>query len=214
MGASAALSSPLGTRLRPGYCRAVSDVEPPAVNGDPVSLTERRDLVVEDSFRDGVDGLRSAYDAYGSLIHSFCSRSLGAHAARDATQEVFLTAWRNRDRFDAERGPLVAWLMGIARNKVRNSIRTDGRAPLPIGDEMTDGRVAPDPVDALSDRMLVGQALRSLPERSRKAVTLTFLEGLTQQETADHLGLPLGTVKSDIRRGLERLRRSMGAHHG
>ena len=143
-GATGTTSLPTRCRCRPRRCDAlVIAVSPGAVpswrerpaevarsGAEPRSLTERRDAVVEQAFnRDGVDGLKAAYDAYGGLIHRFCSRTLGPDAAGDATQEVFVAAWRDRDRFDPTRGPLIGWLMGIARNKVKGVARDTGRHP-------------------------------------------------------------------------------------
>lgn len=178
------------------------------------SLAERRDAAVEHRFRTSDDGLRAAYDAYGGLIYRFCTRTLGPHAAQDATQEVFLTAWRQRDRFDPARGSLVGWLVGIARFRVLGSLRTDRRHPPPTGAIEDAVELTRDAVDGLADQLLVAQALEVLPERTRTAISLAYLKGLTHQEVADHMDVPLGTVKSDIRRGLERLRHTVGADHG
>lgn len=185
-----------------------------STNAEPRSLAERRDAVVEQGFATGVDGLKAAYDAYGAEIHRFCARTLGPDVAGDATQEVFVAAWRDRERFDPSRGPLVGWLMGIARNKVKGVLRDSGRHPVPMAAEVVEIASAPDPVDALADRLVVARSLRALPERAQAVVRLAFVEGHSHQEVADRLGLPLGTVKSDIRRGLERLRGSLGALDG
>ena len=199
---------------RAEYRRGVNDRAEVARSGaEPRSLTERRDIVVEQAFiSDGVDGLKAAYDAYGAVIHRFCSRTLGPDAAGDATQEVFVAAWRDRDRFDPARGPLIGWLMGIARNKVKGVARDTGRHPVPVA--AVEQTATPDAVDALADRLVVARSLRALPERAASVVRLAYLDGHSHQEVADHLGLPLGTVKSDIRRGLERLRRDLGAIDG
>lgn len=157
-------------------------------------------------------GLRLAYDAHGSLVHTFCRRALPDRAA-DLTQEVFLAAWRSRDRFDPAKGPLQAWLIGIARNKIVDALRKSGRQ-VPRADDR-DGtqmvslsdRVAE--VDSLADRLLLTEALADLSDRSRLVVEMAFYEDLTHAQIADRTGLPLGTVKSDIRRGLARLRRNL-----
>jgi RNA polymerase sigma-70 factor (ECF subfamily) len=181
----------------------------------PSSIGERRERSVEAAFATSDDGLGAAWRAHGDLVYGFCTRTLDRHRAHDATQEVFITAWRRREHFDPERGSLAGWLMGIARHKVLGVLRSEGRHPLPI--EAPADRTGPgseDHVDRVADRLLVAHALSALPERSRAAVSLSFMEGRTHEEIAEELGLPLGTVKSDIRRGLERLRRHLVIHDG
>lgn len=170
---------------------------------------------LEVAFRSGSEqGLSAAYSAHGPLVHTLCAR---AHpkAAADITQEVFLAAWKARERFDPDRGPLAAWLVGIAKNKIVDAYRKDGRQVPEIRDD--DGskldRVAESraPLDQLADRLLITEALGSLPERPRQIVQLAFYEDMTHEQIAEHTSIPLGTVKSDIRRGLARLRRYLEA---
>ncbi len=156
--------------------------------------------------------LRLAYEQFGTLIFTFCSRALvDRGAAADCTQETFLSAWRSRDRYDPDHGSLAGWLMGIARFKVLDAYRAAPRVPVPAphddqeaaGDEATAG----DPYDEqLADRLLIAHALEALSPRARSVVELAFYSDLTQTEIAETTRLPLGTVKSDLRRGLQRLR--------
>lgn len=170
---------------------------------------------VDAAFRSGSEqGLAGAYEAHGALVHTLCARAHPAQAA-DLTQEVFLSAWRARDRFDPGRGPLAAWLVGIAKNKIVDAYRKDGRQVLAARDDdgtrvtrLADSR---QPLDHLADRLLVTEALATLPERPREIVRLAFFEDLTHEQIAEHTSVPLGTVKSDIRRGLARLRRYLEA---
>lgn len=159
-------------------------------------------------------GLAAAYEAYGALVHTLCARAHPA-AAADLTQEVFLAAWRARERFDPEKGPLPAWLVGIAKNKIVDAYRKEGRRVPEIrdadGDRVTRVAEAGAPVDDLADRLLITEALSTLPDRPRKIVQLAFYDGLTHEEIAEQTSVPLGTVKSDIRRGLTRLRRYLEA---
>lgn len=164
------------------------------------------------------DALRRAYDAHGSLVYTFCARSLDAERAHDVTQEVFLSAWKARDRFDPQRGPLAAWLMGIAKNRIVDHVRSENRHrdrraevdEINLADDTTGGA---DAAESLADRLLVADALRTLPERSRTVVAMAFLEDLTHPQIAERTQLPLGTVKSDIRRGLARIRRHLEPQH-
>ncbi|MEZ5218513.1 MAG: sigma-70 family RNA polymerase sigma factor [Ilumatobacteraceae bacterium] len=158
------------------------------------------------------DALRLVYERHGPLVHSFCRRTVGADAAADVTQEVFVAAWRARDRFDPHRGALGAWLMGIAKNKVFDVLR---RRRVHVVDTdpvvATDGPIeaAPDPVDGIGDRMVLAGALEHLAPRARQMLHLAFVEDLTHEQIAARTSVPLGTVKSDIRRALSRLRAQM-----
>jgi len=158
--------------------------------------------------------LRMAYDAHGTVIFSFCRRSLGSDLAADVTQEVFVTAWRNRARFDTTKGTLRSWLFGIARFKVLGALR--GRPPLHAVHDPADEaeRIERSDVDRLADRLVLDGAMAALPERTREILHLAYVEDLTQTQIAERTRLPLGTVKSDIRRALSRLRIELEASDG
>jgi RNA polymerase sigma factor (sigma-70 family) len=155
------------------------------------------------------EALRLAFEQFGTLVFTYCVRQLGDRdAASDCSQEIFISAWRSRDRFDPARGSLAGWLMGIARFRVIDAQRKWSSTPTPVA-ETSDpaGHVIVHPeTDRVGDRLLVERALETLAPRARQVVELAFYSDLTQTEIADRLGLPLGTVKSDIRRALQRLR--------
>lgn len=143
-------------------------------------------------------------------MHTLCARANPALAA-DITQEVFLAAWRSHHRFDPEKGPLAAWLVGIAKNKIIDTYRKGGRQ-VPVTDDADGSRLdsvahTETSVDDLANKLLVSEALMSLAERPRRVVELAFFQDLTHEQIAERTSVPLGTVKSDIRRGLTRLRR-------
>jgi RNA polymerase sigma-70 factor (ECF subfamily) len=158
--------------------------------------------------------LRVAYDAHGPVIFSFCRRSLGSDVASDVTQEVFVTAWRNRARFDPAKGTLRSWLFGIARFKVLGELRR--RPPLhAVGDPAEEReRIDRSDVDRLADRLVLEDAMAGLSDRSRELLRLAYVEDLTHTQIAERTKLPLGTVKSDIRRALARLRLELEASDG
>lgn len=170
---------------------------------------------VDAAFAVGDDSaLRAAYDEYGGLVYSVCRRSVDETSAADITQEVFLAAWRHRERYDATRGGLAAWLTGIARNKVIDHFRATGREDRRV--EKVRVNTTTHDTDELDDstlRMLLVDAMDALPERARRIVSLAFFDDMTHVEIAAQTGIPLGTVKSDIRRSLDRLRHGLGYDH-
>lgn len=164
-----------------------------------------RDL--DGRFRAGdEDALRAAWDHWSGLVHRLCRRSLAEADADDVTQQVFIEAWRKRDRYDPARGPLPAWLLGIARLRVLDQLRR--RRPEPVGTEVAEDvdHAAGDRVDALADRLLVADALARLPDTQRRVLELAYHHDLGHRDIAATLDLPVGTVKSHLARGLARLR--------
>jgi RNA polymerase sigma-70 factor (ECF subfamily) len=179
---------------------------PEASSGD---AQDRADAEVSARWVAGdADALRIAYERFGSLVFTFCSRSLfDRDAAADCTQETFVSAWRSRDGYDPARGSLAGWLIGIARFKVLDALRAGRRVPAPHDSIPEQAQAVNGEADErLADRLLVAHALDTLAPRARRVVELAFYSDLTQAEIAETTGLPLGTVKSDLRRGLQRLR--------
>jgi RNA polymerase sigma-70 factor (ECF subfamily) len=190
---------PRAVLSRPGYGLTVAREEPD-VSADEAATCAW--LAGDD------DALRAAWDACGRLVFTYCRRSLGDDdRAADCTQETFVSAWRARDRFDPAKGTLPAWLLGIARHRVLDAYRAAARSPLPLAEIPDDAPPSANDADTLANRLLVTHALDSLPPAAREVVELAFYSDLTQAEIAHRLGLPLGTVKSHMRRALLRLRR-------
>ena len=155
------------------------------------------------------DGARALYERLSPLVYSYCNRKIADRGrAEEVTQDIFVAAWKSRERFDPSRASLSTWVMGIARFKVMDAYRKAARTPLP--DEDAAEHAAVDPHHAadgdLEDRMVIADALAQLGPRAAEAIRLSFYEGLTHDEISAELDVPLGTVKSDIRRGLIRLR--------
>lgn len=149
--------------------------------------------------------LRAAFDTWGGAVFAYGRRMLpSTQDAEDLVQQVFVAAWRQRHRYDPQRASLLTWLLGIARNKAIDRLRRlerESRLPIdqPVATEDETARTA--------DRLLVHEALSWLRPEQQHILELAFYDDLTHQQIADKLDLPLGTVKSHARRGLQRLRR-------
>ncbi|HEY3064279.1 MAG TPA: sigma-70 family RNA polymerase sigma factor [Methylomirabilota bacterium] len=147
--------------------------------------------------------------AYGVILKVVRDRADGA----DVLQEVFWEAWRTATSYDAERGSPEAWIVMRARaraiDRVRARRRREETFVAPVADAVARD-VGPDVARQVEDRDLVGAALDRLPPPQREAIELAYFEGLSQTEIAARLKQPLGTVKTRIRAGLERLREVMG----
>jgi len=168
------------------------------------------DRCIDMAFATGGDAaLKDAYERYSSLVFSFCRRSLAAGPAADAAQDTFVSAWRSRSSFDATKGSVAGWLVGIARFKVIEQLRRSGRDVGRVGLPGEPTGLSVDDLERVADRMLVAEALGQLAPRVRSVVEMAFLEELTHAEIAERCSLPLGTVKSDVRRGVERMRRHL-----
>jgi RNA polymerase sigma factor (sigma-70 family) len=142
-------------------------------------------------------------------VFALALRALGVyHDAEDLTQQVFVRAWRGRTTLDPDRGPLGGWLVGITRRQVADRLTARAR------EQQVVERVAlADPrrraawaTDDVVDAVVMADELKSLPPQQRIVMRLAFFDDLTHQQIAVLTGLPLGTVKSHLRRGLERLR--------
>ena len=153
--------------------------------------------------------LAVAYERWAGLVHGLAARSLGSGPdAEDVTQQVFVSAWSGRAGYRPEAGPLAAWIVGITRHRIADAQARrarDARARLAA---VTVHEATPvSTVDhTAEDRVVLMDELSRLGQPQRGIIELAFFHDLTHDQIAARTGLPLGTVKSHIRRTLVRLR--------
>ncbi len=169
-------------------------------------------------YRD-LEAFRSLYDRYGDLVYSTTLRIVrDTHLAQDMVQEVFLRLWRKPGSYVPQRGRFSTWLTSVARNRAVDEIRSRNRRyrhetaspeqqerELPDADENDPALTA----ELADQRRLILTALGGLPAEQRQVIELAYFRGLTQQEIAARLGQPLGTVKTRIRLGMQKLRAAL-----
>nr|WP_243846775.1 sigma-70 family RNA polymerase sigma factor [Sphingomonas japonica] len=156
------------------------------------------------------DGLRYVYDHTAAKLMGICLRILGdRNAAEDVLQEVYLKVWRGAEAFDASRASPITWLCTIARNTAIDWQRASQRRAEGVAAASDDAAIADtaaDPAEAHAQRVLVNDCLEQIETRQAGAIRAAFFEGFTYSELAARAAVPLGTMKSWVRRGLERLR--------
>ena len=154
------------------------------------------------------------YDRYSATVFGVALKILGdREVAEDAVQEIFWRAWRRLASFDRSRA-FAPWLFGITHNYCIDELRRRRVRPQPVYEDDDHPILSdiPDEADVgeaailAEQRQSVRDALDQLPEEQRQALLLAYFGGLTQQEIAARLGNPLGTVKTRMRLGLQKLR--------
>ena len=159
---------------------------------------------------------RTLYNRYSSLVYSASLRVLrDASLAEDMVQEIFLRIWRKPESYVATRGKFATWLTSVTRNRAVDAIRSRNRryrheTASPEEQEWDvpgDQRDDPALTAEMSDqRRMILKALSGLPAEQRKVIELAYFGGLTQQEISEKLDQPLGTVKTRIRLGMQKLK--------
>lgn len=171
------------------------------------------DARLNESFAAGDEtALAEAYRQFSPLVHTLALRSLRDNAAADdVTQEVFIRVWRSRSAFDPGKARLPAWIVGITRNVITDAQAASMRETRKV---LAAVELSPDPEQAaghaaaevLADRLLLDGELERLGEPQGSILKLAFYDDLTHSQISQKLDLPLGTVKSHIRRSLSQLR--------
>jgi RNA polymerase sigma-70 factor (ECF subfamily) len=152
------------------------------------------------------------YQDTSAKLFAVCLRILNDKSeAEDVLQEVYLTVWRKAETFDPARASPITWLVAIARNRSIDRLRTvaGGRRmePIEAAEEVRDpAPAALDRVAAAQQSSRLSLCLDELEARQAAAIRAAFLDGNTYEELAQRMSVPLGTMKSWIRRGLLKLR--------
>lgn len=160
--------------------------------------------------------VKECMDAYGGLIWSLARRlSPSAADAEDATQEIFLEIWRSAARYDPKMGSEAVFLTTIARRRLIDRLRARKRRPATeeFDEELAfdAAREAPDAGALAVEASIAQRALAQLSEGERQIVLMGTVDGMTHSEIALATGKPLGTVKTQLRRGLIKIRELLGA---
>jgi RNA polymerase sigma-70 factor (ECF subfamily) len=150
------------------------------------------------------------YRRTSAKLHGMCLRLLGSEAeAEDVLQDVYVTVWQKAARFDAAKASPITWLAVLARNKAIDRLRVRRVATGDLAEAQNvadDSPSAFDLVEAGEENQRLGHCLEELDEKQRAMIRAAFIEGATYPELAEREAVPLGTMKSWIRRGLMRLR--------
>ena len=159
------------------------------------------------------------YDRTIGLVLSFAQRIVGdRELAEEAAHDVYLSIWKKAASFSEYRGSPSAWILAITRSRAIDRLRAERRHGSGATFEEalhSDAASHEDPsletaVEERRDQVV--SAVRGLPESQRRAIELAFFAGLSYSEVADRVGAPLGTVKTQIRRGMQKLRRELRAY--
>ncbi len=195
-------------------------------SGEPDRAADDRLLLARIRQRDQT-AFAALYDRYADGIFGTTLRFIRDRStAAEVVQDTFMAVWQRGEQFNPESGSVIGWMLGIARNRAIDRLRTEARRPLPewvrpegstVADARAerprtghpDGPVADDPPTEIEQRWLravIRTTLTELRPDEREILVLAYDGALSQSEIASHLGLPIGTVKSRTRRALARLR--------
>lgn len=157
--------------------------------------------------------IKEVMDQFGGLVWSLARRSCYNPAdAEDATQEIFLDIWKSASRYDASKGSETLFVAMIARRRLIDRIRRQGREPYmeDIDEPGFEFASSTEPDgETITEAALAAKAVATLKPAQQRVLELGLLQGLSHSEIADVTGMPLGTVKTQMRRGLIRVRELM-----
>jgi RNA polymerase sigma-70 factor (ECF subfamily) len=171
-----------------------------------------------------VDALEVLYDRYARVVYSFAARIVAdSQVAEEVLQEVFTRSWQQASRFEFARGSVVSWLLSITHNLAIDEVRKRQRRPqradlvdvVTVLQGQADTAVdVEEAAEAAETRERIRLAMDRLPEAQRVVIELAYFQGLTQREIAAVLNEPLGTIKTRMRLGMQKLKEYLSAQEG
>lgn len=206
-----------GGRLRPALTHQLQRWYPPSMLANlstALSAAAQRDRGIFAKIAAGDEGaLRQLYTQTSSRAMAIALRILRRESeAEEVVQDVYMQIWREATRFDAKRGSAIAWVSTIARTRSIDRLRSRGTADRTAQAAAADVSSSPnapatplEEASARADRERILAALGQLPDEQKSCIEMAYFGGLTQREIAEQTGQPLGTVKSRIRLGVDRL---------
>ncbi|MGB7449276.1 MAG: sigma-70 family RNA polymerase sigma factor [Ornithinimicrobium sp.] len=186
-----------------------------------VDVDDETDAQVGAAFvRGDQTALSDVYRRWGGLVHGLATKAVGSSDADDITQQVFVSAWQSRHRYQPERGPFGAWLVGITRHRIADHFARRHRQhevsadPQVLRANLAE-RVATNEmtVERVDQLLLLWEELERVGDPQRSIMVLAFFEDRTHAQIAEDMSLPLGTVKSYISRTLRRMRSRLEGDH-
>ncbi len=154
--------------------------------------------------------LLALYQRYGNLVYSMALQTLRQPVlAEEVTQDVFLKLWQQPERWNPALGQLSSWLLAITRNAAIDRLRREARHNASDIEAIAEADAEPaamTDLGAWADGQLLRELMRQLPTEQRELIELAFYRGYTHSELSEGLGVPLGTVKTRLRAGMQKLR--------
>jgi RNA polymerase sigma-70 factor (ECF subfamily) len=190
--------------------RAVTEMTDIAEAGD-------RDLIERLRGRDE-DAFRGLFARYAPTAKALAQRVVRqSHLAEEIVQEAFMAVWKSPDAYDAERGSVKSWLMGMVHHRAVDAVRreeayrrrAEASIPQAILDVVDHADDVVQQVELPEERRIVRSAMGELPSEQRDVLTMMYFDGLSQSQIAERTGLPLGTVKSRTLLGMRRMRTTL-----
>ncbi|MCK5831364.1 MAG: sigma-70 family RNA polymerase sigma factor [Methylococcales bacterium] len=203
------------TKFTSSYSTFVST----SIAGDPHLSVDNITLFLAEIVERKEAGLSQFYDqtinnVYGLALRITCQ----AEEAEEVVSDVYLQVWEQASRYQSEKGSIMAWLLTICRSRAIDRLRKRQKSNLDISDtectELFD--LAADPEYFISNTQqhsTINEALKKLSSLQRQLLSLAFFRGMTHQEIADFINMPLGTVKSHIRRSLIELKAELSLQY-
>ena len=182
-----------------------------------ISEERDRDLLRRLLDRDE-DAFRGLFARYAPTAKALAKRIVRqSHLAEEIVQEAFMAVWRDPGSYDAQRGSVKSWLLGMVHHRAVDLVRreeshrrrAEAAIPQAIHEVADPAEDVVQQIGLPEERRIVRSALDELPDEQRDVLTLMYFEGLSQSQIAARTGLPLGTVKSRTLLGMRRMRASL-----